>query len=308
MQIAVSEVVCDGTKDRWTLHHLTDLHIDEPDHASEELAKKIKTIKDDPKALWVGGGDYGGLILPGDPRWQGEEGDFPVARMPDWYVDTVTDMLYPIRDKCVGFGVGNHEITVMKKWHRGVAAEVANNLSMTHMYLGVRGWAIIRFHNKSRKTWHTLKIYQYHGWSAGRGRGRKSTQAEKDLGSWDADIFLVGHDHAPDVQIWYTESLYKPSRGKKWKVRQTPRCFMNGGAMLYGQRQPESYVGRDPKDIPTDLWKEGKNYRPQPPVSPTLDICLDFGTGRDTKCAYAGRPMSFDFEARWSAPTFYFDD
>ena len=68
MQIAQTSVQQPTCQETWTLHHLTDLHVDAKDHAERELNERIREIRDDPYALWVGGGDYGDLILPGDKR------------------------------------------------------------------------------------------------------------------------------------------------------------------------------------------------------------------------------------------------
>lgn len=308
MQIAQTDVQQPPKQQTWTLHHLTDLHIDAKDHAERELAERIKEIKDDPHALWVGGGDYGDLILPGDKRTgSGWHPDAIVERLPDWYVERVTDTLAPIASKCVGFGIGNHESTVMTKWHRGVAAEVCANLGLEGKYLGWRGWAIVTFRHGQRES-QSVKVYQYHGWSTGRLKGRKALQAERDLGAWDADVLCLGHDHQPYIDVWHTEESYYSSRGdEKWKLRTRPRCVMNGGSWTYGGLPPTDYVGKRAMEFPNEMWVEGKNFRPQPPSSPRLKIHVDMGHSANSRGA-GYRPMGFDFTAEMPGQRRYYQE
>ena len=313
MEIAPSRHDCVSTHTEWELHHLTDLHLDERGFAEKELDARIERIKDNPRALWAGGGDYGGLILPGDPRsGDGWGDDVPPARIPDYVVEVVTEKLLPIRDKCIGFGIGNHERTVQLKFHRGVGAEIAANLGVSHLYLGMRGWMPVTFglrvgtgEKKPTKTM-TLKVYWHHGWSAGRSKSRKVLHEERDLGARGAHVHLVGHDHQPWINTWYEEDIYFDSRNRKWKIRHMPVCFMNGGSWQLGQEPPaKGKVARKASEVPNDSWVESKNYRPEPPRSPVLHVLVDFGAGKDRANRNAGRPQGFDFREEMSSPRFY---
>lgn len=287
MEIAVSSVAVAHDVEVFEIHHLTDLHMDDPDHAADALDERVKHIAETPNALWLGGGDYGSLILPSDPRFQtGLEGS--VHRLPDVYVESVTERLLPIRDKCIGFGTGNHEATVAKYYHRGVGAEVASLLGVPHLYLGVRGWAVVQFRQRKRVV--TLKAFQFHGWSAGRLKGRKAIQAERDLGAWAADAFFLGHDHQPYSDIWYTEEPYGSKAG--WKLRHRPRSFINGGSWTYGERAPtKGKAALKPSEWPNETWADAKNFRPQPPAGPVLYVHVDMGRALT-------RAAGFDFEIR----------
>lgn len=272
MEISVTKVAAEN-KDTFTLHHLTDLHMDDTDHAADVLEKRVREIERDPKALWVGGGDYGSLILPNDPRYSTSRFDAH-HRIPDKYVESLSELFSRIKDKCLGVGTGNHEWTIGKHYHRGVVPEVCAALGMGDKYLGARGWCVVNFTHGTKRQ--TLKIFQYHGWSAGRLRGRKALQAERDLGAWNADIFLLGHDHVPYADVWYTEECIGGKGG--YHLRQRPRAVMNGGSCSYGDRPEQGDVKKKwkPSEYPNDSWVEGKNFRPQPPVSPTLKVSLAF--------------------------------
>jgi hypothetical protein len=167
-----------------------------------------------------------------------------------------------------------------------------------HKYLGVRGWCVLQFKLDRRRM--SFKVFQYHGWSAGRLKGRKALQAERDLGAWNADAFFLGHDHQPYEDIFWTEEPYSSKRG--WGLKQRPRAVINGGSWTYGQRPPTSdQTKRERKisDVPNEMWVEGRNFRPQPPESPVLLLHLDFGG--------VERPMGVSLETRRLATPRLFD-
>lgn len=293
MEIAVRSIQAEANRHTFEIHHITDTHADDPDHAANELAERIKHIADTPNAYWIGGGDYGSLILPNDPRFQ--TGSHAVHRLPDVYVESTTDVFWPIREKCLGFGTGNHEWTIGKHYHRGVGAEVAMRLGIPDLYLGSRGWCITQFEWHERRV--TMKSYQFHGWSAGRLKGRKALQAERDLGAWNADALFLGHDHQPYDDIWYTEEPKGSKAG--WRIHQRPRAFINGGSWTYGQRHPattEVKKNRRASEWPNEQWVEQKNFRPQPPANPVLLVHVDFGSSANKEKDYDGRAAGFDFE------------
>lgn len=299
MEIAVTHVPVKKARQTFTIHHLTDLHMDDSDHAEKELLARIKEIEEDPFALWIGGGDYGSLILPNDPRYQTSRTD-TAHRLPDRYIENLEECFQAIRGKCLGLGTGNHEATIGKYYHRGVVPEVASRLSIAHKYIGVRGWCVVVFEYDQRRV--PLKCFQYHGWSAGRLKGRKALQAERDLGAWNADAFFLGHDHQPYSDVWYTEECYGTRSG--YALRQRPRAYINGGSWTYGQRPPMSNKDKMKlSEYPNEAWTEGRNFRPQPPVSPILLVHVDFGSSKSKTSQ--GRPAGIDFETQMRAPRFY---
>lgn len=311
MEIALTDVPVGHTNDTVELHPLTDTHIDDPDFAADHLQERINHIRDTPNALWIGCGDYGSLITPGDPRF-GAGGHLKeqwlehMGRLPDYYLDRCEELFAPIADKCVGLAAGNHEATIGKWHHRGVVAELAMRLGRGDLYLGDRGWSVIRFTNKTRTL--AFRAFTYHGWSTGRLKGRKHIQAERDMGGWHADAFFLGHDHQPSAAIWYTQECYGGKAG--YFLRDRPRAHINGGSWGYGQKPPtpprEKQKWR-PADAPGQSWLEGKNFRPEPPSNPYLIIHLDFGKGREIKRVSHGRPAGFDLELRWKGHRHHYD-
>lgn len=314
MEVYEKRIVGNGqVVQQYELHHLTDLHRDDPDHAREALDERVRHIRDTPNAVWIGGGDYGSLILPGDKRFgsgghlKGEWAEH-MSRLPDYYLDVCTELLEPIADKCAALCGGNHEATIGKNYHRGVVAELASRLGDPALYLGDRGWCSLQFEKgaKSQSTL-SLSVFQFHGWSAGRLKGRKLIQAERDLGSWDADVFCLGHDHQPLAHIFWTQKLRKTKRG--YQTVNIPRAVLNGGSWGYGQKPPSSTAEKElwkqASKAPGQSWLEGKNFRPEAPDNPYLILHLDYGHGQMPKQNYVGRPSGIDLEVRWRGNRHY---
>lgn len=307
MRITASKLKADKPRETWTIHHLTDVHRDDPDHASDYFDRRVKEIAADPKAVWFGGGDYGSLIVPGDKRF-GSGGHLKgewlehLTRLPDFYIEQTVKWMQPIADKCIGLIAGNHEATIGKNYHRGVVAEIASRLGRPELYLGDRGWSILQWEYLGRSM--SATVYGYHGWSAGRLKGRKALQAERDLGAWNADVFLLGHDHQPYADAWYTQEVYHSARNDAWNVRDRPRVVVNGGAWSHGQHPPRP-ADQPLSEAPGQSWLEGKNFRPQPPENPIILAHLDFGQSVDHKSGRKYKPASVSFEIRRTAETWH---
>jgi hypothetical protein len=278
----------------WTLHHLTDVHMDDRGHAKQQLAERIAEIRDDPFALWTNGGDAANYIYPGDKRYR--PGMLPPeyalreGRPLDYCIEQQVELWKPIMDKCVGFGIGNHESTMQRIWMRNPAIEVLVHLGRPDLYLGYKGWSQVVF-TRGTNSRLPLGIYFHHGWSGGRLKGRKALQGERDLGHVDANVILTGHDHQPDGRLWYTDRLVGSRAGLK--VRHEPRAIINGGSWVGDEREADG----DPdvievSDDRTQSWSSEKDFRYEGVGGPILGINVDFATGTN-------RTAGFEFELRW---------
>jgi predicted phosphodiesterase len=285
-----------ATTNTWTLHHLTDTHTDSHGHAKSALARRIQEIAEDPYALWTGGGDYWSIIMPGDKRFGmgghlDEESRQYVNSLPYRYVESVVETFKPIADKCVSFGAGNHERSIQERYAHNVAEVAAHELGLIDKYVGYRGFSRVVFEQGTRRV--PLTIYQHHGWSGGRLKGRKALQAERELGENDADIYLTGHDHQPYAHIWLTRTLVNNKGGLQLKVR--PRVTINGGSWATNDEVLPGYTQQTPfSEFIGDSWSSTKNYRAEPVGSPILRIHVDHGRGAGE--GDAGRPSGVSFE------------
>lgn len=293
MRIAVTDINSATKTSTYRFHYLTDLHIGARDHAGDKLAERIKEIKDDPYALWGGGGDYADFIVPGDKRYVpdilDDEAKQYAHRLPTLYLDRMTEIFSPIADKCLFLGAGNHETVIGERYHRGIVPELADNLGRPELYTGYRGWAVVRFVSTSRPgSGVPVKFFHYHGWSGGRLKGRKALQAERDLGAWSADVICLGHDHQPYSDIWLTEELYHSARTSQYLIRHRPRVVLNGGAWVGGQTDVHPpLTHEDAAYADTPGWATRKNFRPERVGGPVVSIEVDQGNN--------SRPMGVKF-------------
>lgn len=283
------------------IHHLTDLHIDSKGHAQEKLDERIRQIAANPLAYWVGGGDYANLIMPTDPRFHaGTHEESRPGRMVDYALERAERRLRPIADKCLGLGTGNHEQVIAKRYHRGFGPELAKRLGITDVYLGYRGWVVVTFVHHGRRA--RLTIYQHHGWSGGRLKGRKALQAERDIGAWGCDILLCGHDHQPWSHVWKTQEIYHSSRSG-YGLRNRTRVALNGGAWE-GSDDVEIKPPIDPDELSAvtdESWAETKNFRPEPIGGPWIVVHVDTGNSFNVESGRAGRPAGIELEVRQRA-------
>ncbi|MDD2869646.1 hypothetical protein [Neomegalonema sp.] len=98
---------------------MSDFHVGSAACAEEKLSEDINIIKDDPFSFWFGGGDYVDLISPSDKRWDATtvSNKFTIkdlGNLGDAQIRYVAKILEPIKHKCLGLLMGNHEKEYMK--------------------------------------------------------------------------------------------------------------------------------------------------------------------------------------------------
>lgn len=148
---------------------------------------------DTPQTYFIGGGDLMDSIVTTDKRYQkssdGTNGDAII----DEQVDTAYDILLPYKDRILGLGTGNHEQVITKKCGTDPTRRLCSQLNVPYL-----GYSCLYRLNLRMNDGHgrSVVIRQHHGWGGGsRTRGGSITVFERDLGHWDADIYLYGHVH-----------------------------------------------------------------------------------------------------------------
>jgi len=179
------------------LHFLGDIHVGQGNHNREHFLERVEVIKKDPYALWLGMGDYGDHIYYTDPRFDLNSQDSTVTagELRDGVMGQIRklcDSLEPIRGKCIGLLTGNHEETIVKKYHLDPTREMAFRMdvkyggycSITHISVGYRGSS------------YSLKVFAHHGYGGGRRHGVQINKIEDALRvAPTCDIFAMGHVH-----------------------------------------------------------------------------------------------------------------
>lgn len=186
----------------FTLIPLGDFHLGSANCDQRALTKWVNRVRDNPDARWVGMGDLVESIAPDDSRWNPGDVDDDVtlrrqARIGDWYVEKLAEVVAPIIDKCWSLNDGNHEDKFGDRYFTNLLERVVDKLGAPRdLY---QEWAsitrvVFEDANNHRST---VKIYQQHGWQAGRKDGAKINGLDDLIAHWPGcDIYLVAHSHS----------------------------------------------------------------------------------------------------------------
>lgn len=200
--------------DRIRIWCLSDIHWMNKACAEGHVKRDIQTIADDPHSFWVGGGDYVDFIGYRDKRFDPDSvaewvtvkdlGDLGKRGM-----TRVRDMFLPIKNKCLGLLIGNHE----KRY------ELATDHESLHHWLceelGVRSLEYCALFDlvfvRSQRTRKpklmaerpeyrsgsavSVRVFVHHGAGYAQTPGGKLNRLVQFMKSFEADLFFCGHVH-----------------------------------------------------------------------------------------------------------------
>ena len=162
--------------------------------------KVRQQIAEDEYARWIGMGDLVEAIAPDDKRWnpkgveQGAKDE--QEAIGDWYVEKLCDMVGPIMDKCWGLADGNHEDKFNARYFTNINKRVLHEFARDDLYGEWVCGTNVRFEDDNNHRCY-LKVYQQHGWQAGRKDGAKVNSLADLTGQiLGFDIYLVAHSHS----------------------------------------------------------------------------------------------------------------
>jgi hypothetical protein len=251
MQVIEHIVNYEKTSDTFRLHYISDIHEGNSGHDRNALRRDVNMIKDDPNAIWFGGGDYADCIVTSDSkRWD------PKAIAPEYFphldnlvtkqFETVKRELLPIKDKCVGLHDGNHEASIRRKYHVDHVNAWAAEWGVPHL----KNLALTRLTFRRKDHSSTFIVFSSHSSIAGRNTGGKINRLTNLMSSFDADIYMVGHGHhkvhAQPVILGCTR------KGEPKLQSQTRVAFMTGAYLRTYQEDVETY-GETSLYSPTEL-------------------------------------------------------
>jgi len=206
-------IVHPSRSDEITIWNLADLHWLSRACAEKHVRKDIKAIQDDPNSFWVGGGDYADFIGFTDKRFDPDAvapwvsvknlGNLGVFGM-----TCVRDLFLPIKDRCLGLVVGNHEKKyALKTEHEGLHGWLCTELGVPS--LEYSALLDVIFWRKSsvkspRLAWETpggsgdtrtVRLFIHHGAGYAQTPGGKLNRLVQFMQSFEADVFFCGHVH-----------------------------------------------------------------------------------------------------------------
>lgn len=207
-------------KDRITIWNLADLHVGSGACAENDLRRDIARIAEDPNAFWLGGGDYAEFISRSDKR-------FDPDCVAEWvkvkdlgklgmvHMQRVRDLLYPIREKCLGLLLGNHELV----YARHMEQEQLQSWLASELGTQSLGYCTIFDLRFARHPDHppvlcatskaaqsltryakggdrqSFRVFAHHGAGFAATPAGKLKRLLDFMAAFDADIYFCGHTH-----------------------------------------------------------------------------------------------------------------
>lgn len=188
------------------IYPIGDVHMGAYNCAEGHFRKYVDYIKKQKNAYWVGGGDLCDCIVPSDAS------RYDVRSLADWIFtgdamtvkealtdiakqerERVTEILWPIRDRCLGLIAGNHEEQLMRRSynaHHYIMCDALKAPNLTDC-----AFVRLSLQNPSRVV-STVVIFLHHGFGGGRTPGAEPNHMARLRAFIDADIILRGHSHS----------------------------------------------------------------------------------------------------------------
>ncbi len=153
-------------------------------------------------------------------------------------VNKSVDLLSQISDRILAILPGNHEERVAKETGIDITETISRRLGIYDKYANTSVLLFVSFgksHSKSSKK-NVYSIYCNHGFGGGATNGGKLNNVMKLDGIVDADLYMMGHLHAPSsTKVDYYRLDYQNKKAKK-----VTRSYLLHNAWLryggYGER------------------------------------------------------------------------
>lgn len=148
-------------------------------------------------------------------------------------LETLCELLYPIKDRILLITQGNHEARTWKQDGIDLTALMAQQLGIYDRYVREGGVLFLRFGEDSAR--HRRECYTFyvtHGSSGGGKREGGKVNSLSDLASIiDCDIYLHGHTHLPIVM---KQNFYRLDNKNSY-IAEVEKLFVNtASAIRYG--------------------------------------------------------------------------
>jgi hypothetical protein len=214
MEASGCRIIRYGKKEaEFSVYDVADIHWLNRGISKHHLYQDIERIKKDPYALFFQGGDYGEWIFPGDPRldWEAFDKDLKVvdlAYLGFLISKAMIDIFSPVKEKCLGFCIGNHEFTAITRNSQArVHDEICKKLGVPNMRFsgftdvyfvyekGAKSPLVTLSDKPPKKFVSRLRCFIHHGMGAANTAGGKINKLKSLVDMVDADLVMMGHVH-----------------------------------------------------------------------------------------------------------------
>ena len=219
--------------DHLEIHTLSDWHIGDKSCKLNEIKAVLEHIKNTPNAYAILNGD-----LMNNATKQSVSDSYAETMTPTEQIDTLCNLLQPIRDKILFITQGNHEHRTYKIDGIDLTALVAQQLNIYDRYARVGGVLFVRF-GRLNGSQHNRKVcytfYITHGSGGGKKEGSKANGLCDLASIVDTDVYLHSHTHLPMI---IKENFFRIDTANSC-VKEIEKLFVNAAASLsyggYGQ-------------------------------------------------------------------------
>ena len=222
------------------LYPLGDIHAGSIHCCEHDIQAKVREIANEPRARWLGMGDYADCILKDDKRFDG--GGLAKWVKPDDIIESqrrwLKDLFLPIKDQCLGMLTGNHEETIHLRYQDDITRHLCDDLGVP--YAGYSCFLHLNIQNTSTQR-HSLLIHAWHGAGAAQSEGARLLRLMRLVNDIQADGYLMGHLHAMTAHT-PDRLIYEHGEIRSMKLAATItgswlKAYMQGGSTSYAERQ-----------------------------------------------------------------------
>lgn len=216
-----------------TIIPISDVHIGDPNCNLKVFKDVLKEIENTPNMYCVLNGDLCNIALK-----TSKSDVYSDTMTPGEQIEKLVELLYPIRDKILVIGSGNHEDRIKKETGFDALKQVAERLGVGDKYCDNSWYLFLRFGEKQSGAKRPMcyTISGYHG-SGGISPGASVNKAQKMAEIVPADIYVMGHTHKASITPFstYEVNYGNNSISKKDSVCIVTNSFLNPGG--YGEKK-----------------------------------------------------------------------
>jgi hypothetical protein len=245
--------------------NLSDIHWMSKACAEDEVRADIKRIKDDPYSFWLGGGDYCDFIGHSDKRFDPDAvaewvnvkdlGDLGRVGMTQ-----LRDLFWPIKHKCLGLLIGNHEKKYeLKTENDSLHAWLCEELEVPNLQYSAffdlvlcRGPVKrprLQMESPSYTSRRQFRVFCHHGAGFATTPGGKLNKLIQFMQSFEADLYFCGHVHDRTARKEPTITVDKNCK----KLTHRSRLGVIAGSYLKTYQQGVTTYGEQRGYRPTAL-------------------------------------------------------
>jgi hypothetical protein len=268
--------------DVFRLVYFSDIHWLAKACAEHEVLRQRDAILNDPFTFWIGGGDYGEFIGFGDAKRFDPDAVSDrvtvadLARLGKVTYTQIRDLFAPIKHKCLGLIVGNHEKQYMRRLqqedlHGWLCTELGVQdlgyscfLDLVFQQTSQNLGSLPRLETRSvLKKYHqgseTFRVWCHHGAGAAQTKGGKINRLTTFMRNFDADMFFMGHVHdqmGARLQVLTADSECR-------RIRNREKIGVVSGSYLKTYAQGVTSYGEQKGYEPTTLGAAWISVKPR---------------------------------------------